>query len=68
MLSLVGGCFDYCVRCWFIAVAVSAVLGVRGLGVSCCWGWGCLCWFFSWFGLVGLPGWLGFGSWLVCGF
>lgn len=22
--------------CWFIAAAVSGVLGVRGLGVSCC--------------------------------
>lgn len=54
--------------CWFIAVAVSGVLGVRGLGVSCCCGWGSCVDFLSWFGLVGLAGCLGFGGWLICGF
>lgn len=58
VLWLIGGCFVYCV-CWFIAVAVSGVLGVRGLGVSCCCGWGSCVDFLSWFGLVG---------WLICGF
>lgn len=44
------------------------VLGVRGLGVSCCCGWGSCVDFLSWFGLVGLAGCLGFGGWLICGF